>query len=37
MKKIVKQGQVFEHEVWTSEKALEYFRYHGTKYKIEAY
>ena len=29
MKKIVKQGQVFEHEVWSSEQAL----YFGTKGK----
>ena len=35
MKKIVKQGQLFEHEVWSSEKALEYFQKTGQKYKIE--
>ncbi len=35
MKKIVKQGQVFEHEVWSSEKAIEYFTATNQTFKLE--
>ena len=35
MKKVCKQNQPFEHEVWESGKALEYFGSHGQVYKEE--
>ena len=35
MKKICKQNQMFEHEVWSSEKALTHFTETNQTYKIE--
>ena len=35
MKRVCKENQRFEHESWSTEKALDYFEEHGQKYKIE--
>ena len=35
MKKVCKENQRFEHEVWPVDQALTYFKDHSQKYKVE--